>query len=330
MAKTVRVGFVGTGGIATGFHMKELAKVKDVEFAAMTDVNRKRAKAAADQYGGKVYNTHYELFEKAEIDALYVCLPPSAHSDAEIIAAGKGIHLYVEKPIVLDMEKGLEVARAIQKAGIISAVGYQLRYTPGVQAVKKFLADRQVAMVSANRFGGIAGGPDHWWRVMSVSGGMFHEQATHGMDFIRYVVGEVATVYARYSLTVLKGVENLTIPDSQEVMLEFVNGAVGHYSSCCALTTGGGWSNTDFILKDMAVRHSWGGVEIVPKEAGKIELPKEGPGADASFIEAIRTGNRSLVKSDYFDGLKTTEVTLAANESAQTGRPVALRLAWWK
>ena len=96
MSKTVRVGFVGTGGIATELHMKQLVDVPGVEFAAMTDARPERAKAAADQFGGKVYADRYELLEKAEIDALYICLPPSAHTDAEIIAAGKGIHLYVE------------------------------------------------------------------------------------------------------------------------------------------------------------------------------------------------------------------------------------------
>jgi predicted dehydrogenase len=326
MGKTVRVGFVGTGGIATELHMKQLVEVPGVEFAAMTDARPERAKAAADQYGGKVFADHYELLEKAEIDALYICLPPSAHTDAEIIAAGKGIHLYVEKPIVLTMEKGLEIWEAVKKANIITSVGYQLRYSPNVQWVKQFLADKQVGMVAGNRWGGIAGDENHWWRVMSISGGMFHEQATHGMDFIRYVVGDVASVCARYSLTVLKGTPNLDIPDSQVVVLEFKSGATGYYASNCSLTKGGGWSAHDFILKDMLVRHTWGGITVTPEGAATVELPEAGPNADAAFIEAVRTGDRSLILTDYLDGLKTCEVTLGANESARTGRGVEMKL----
>jgi len=326
MAKAVRVGFVGTGGIATELHMKQLKPIEGVEIAALTDAVPERAQAAAKEYGGTVYPDHYALLEKAEIDALYVCLPPSAHTDAEIIAAGKKIHLYVEKPIVLDLEKGMEIAEAIAKAGVISAVGYQMRYSPPVQWVKAFLKGKQVAMVAANRWGGVPGDEHHWWRRMEVSGGMFHEMATHGMDFIRYVVGDVASVYARYSLTVLKDLPKLTVPDSQVIVLEFKSGATGYYATNCSLTKGGGWSSTDFILRDMLVRHSWGGVTVSPEGSATVELPEQKRNADEAFIEAIRTGDRSLVLTDYADGLKTCAVTLAANESARTGKKVKVKL----
>jgi len=327
MAASVRVGFVGTGGIATGAHMPALQKTAGVEFVAHCDPVRARAQAAADRFGGQVYADHHELLEKADVDALYVCVPPNAHTDAETIAAGKGIHLYVEKPIVLDMEKGLEIWEAVKKANIITSVGYQMRYSPGVQWVKQFLQDKQVGMVAGNRWGGIAGDEHHWWRVQTISGGMFHEQATHGMDLIRYVVGEVANVFARYSLTVLTGVPNLDIPDSQVILLEFRNGATGYYAANCSLTQGGGWSAHDFIARDVMVRHTWGGVTVSPEDAVTVELPEQKMNADEAFIEAIRTGDRSLILTDYLDGLKTCEVTLAANESAETGKPVAMRLA---
>jgi predicted dehydrogenase len=303
-----------------------LAPIEGVEIAALTDVNLERAKAAADKYGGKVYADQCALLEQAELDALYVCLPPDAHIDTEIKAAAKGLHLYIEKPIVMDMEKGLEIAEAITQANVICSVGFQMRYSPAVQAVKCFLKGKQVALVAANRWGGVPGGTDHWWRVMEKSGGMFHEQATHGMDFIRFAAGEVDSVYARYSHTVLKGMEHLTVPDAQVIVLEFKSGATGYYSTSCALTTGGEWSSTDFILKDMLVRHSWSGVQVMPEGAATIELPEQKMNADEAFIEAIRTGDRSLVLSDYLDAMKTTEVTLGANESALTGKPVKMKL----
>jgi predicted dehydrogenase len=330
MAKTVRLGFIGAGGIVAGHHLPQLQKVAGVKIAALTDLNKDRAKQVAKQFGGKVYADHHELLEKAEIDALYVALPPDAHTDAEIIAADKGLHLFVQKPIVMDMEKGLEIWEAIKRNDVISSVGYQLRYSPSAQGVKAFLKDKQVALVASSRWGGIAGGPSHWWRVWKHSGGMFHEQATHGMDFIRYVVGDVARVSARYSLTVLRDVENLDIPDSQVIMLEFKSGAVGYYAASCALTKGGGGSTTEFILRDMMVRHTWGGVQVIPEEAGKIELPEQKMNEDEAFVEAVRTGDRSLILSDYFDALKTSEVTLGANASAQTGKPVSMKLAEWR
>lgn len=324
MPERVRVGFVGTGGIATGFHMPQLKAIAGVEFVAHCDADRSRAEAASQQFGGRVYTDHHDMLEREQMDALYVCLPPDAHTDAEIIAAGKGIHLFVEKPIVMSMEMGREIARAIRRAKVISCVGYQLRYLPAITAARAFLAGKPVALVTGCRWGGIPGGPDHWWRVMARSGGMFHEMATHQMDIIRYLVGDVVRVCARYSLNVLRDVENLTVPDGQAILLEFKNGAAGYFSTTCALTKGGHHASVDIVLRDMVMKVG-DRITFLPEGAASVDLPPPGMNIDEAFIHALRTGDRSAIRSDYFDALKTTEVTLAANKSAETGRPVRLR-----
>lgn len=327
MADRVRVGFVGAGGIATEAHLPALREIEGVEIAALCDASKERAEAACEEFGGRAYADHREMLNSEELDALYVCLPPDAHTDAEIMAAGKGIHLFLEKPVVLTMEKGREIAEAIRKANVISSVGYQMRYTPVAEAARAFLAGKPVALVAANRWGGIPGGPEHWWRVMEHSGGMFHEMATHQMDLVRYLVGDVKRVYARYGLNVLKDVENLTVPDAQTIVVEFQNGAIGYFSTSCALTKGGSWSSVDVILRDMMLRIAYREIAVIPEGAAEIALPPGGMNIDEAFIHAVRTGDRSVVRSDFFDALKTTEVTLGANESAKTGKPVEMKLA---
>jgi predicted dehydrogenase len=307
--------------------MPALQKINGVEFVALCDAVKARAEEASASFGGKVYKDHRDLLEHAEVDALYVCLPPDAHDDVEVMAAAKKVHLFVEKPITMSMKEGLRAAEAIKKAGVVSCVGYQLRYTPAVQAARAFVAGKAVALVAGNRWGGIAGGPEHWWRVMKRSGGMFHEQATHNLDILRYVVGDIARVYARYSLNALKGVENLDIPDAQVILLEFKNGATGYFSASCALTKGDGWSSTDIVLRDLRLQLGYRELTVHPEGAATIELPPAGMDIDEAFIHAIRTGDRSVIRSDYWDALKTTEVTLGANESAKTGKPVEMKLA---
>jgi predicted dehydrogenase len=322
----VRVGFVGTGGIAMGLHMPQLKEIEGVEFAAMCDANRARAEEARQKFGGTVYTDHHDMLDKEALDAVYVCLPPDAHTDAEIIAAGKRIHLFVEKPIVMTMEQGKEIAKAIKKAKIISCVGYQMRYSPASTAMKDFLAGKPIALVAGTRWGGIAGGPDHWWRVMARSGGMLHEQATHQVDLMRYLVGDVEWVCAHYSLNVLKDVENLTIPDAQALIMRFRNGATGYFAATCALTKGGYQGGVEVALKDMVVKYGQE-ITVVPEGAAKVELPPAGMNIDQAFVHAIRTGDRSVIRSDYFDALKTAEVTLGANKSAETGKPVNMKLS---
>ncbi len=326
MAQQVRIGFAGSGGIATEAHLPALKEVEGVEIVALADVSKERAQAAADKFGGKAYADWREMLDKEEMEALYVCLPPDIHGEVELAACAKGLHVFVEKPIVMDMDTGMKIAAAIKEAGVISSVGYQLRYRPVADAARDFLQDKDIAMVAGIRWGGIAGGPEHWWRVMSRSGGMLHEQATHNLDFIRYIVGDVKRVYGVKALNALKEVENLDIPDAEITVMEFVNGAIGFFANSCALTKGGGVSATEIILKDILLQVSFSGIEVRPEGAATIEMPEPGMDIDEAFVHAIRTGDRSVIRSPYDDALKTTEVTLGAIESAKTGKPVEMKL----
>ncbi len=222
------------------------------------------------------------------------------------------------------MRKGRAIAAAVAKANVISCVGYQMRYLPHVAWARSFLQGKAISLVAGNRWGGIPGGPDHWWRVMERSGGMLHEMATHNLDLMRCLVGDVVRVSARYASHVLSDVPNLTVPDSQVVLLEFANGANGYFSTSCALTKAGGWSSVDIIARDVMLRIGFGEVAVIPEGAVEVNLPPPGMTIQQAFIHAIRTGDRSVIRSDYHDALKTAAVTLAANQSAKTGKPVTL------
>src|SRR5205823_8427131 len=110
------------------------------EIVALCDVAQERAAAAVEKYGGTVYTDYRRMLDQVEMDALYVCVPPFAHSDAEILAAQKGVHLFVEKPVVMHLEPGLKILDAIEKSDVISCAGYGMRYTPTIQTVRQFLA----------------------------------------------------------------------------------------------------------------------------------------------------------------------------------------------
>ena len=323
MSQPVKVGFVGTGGIANS-HLRKLATMENVCIAALCDIAEARVNTAIEAYGGRAYTDYHRMFDEIDLDAVYFCLPPFAHSDAEIIAAEGGLHLFVQKPVVLEFETGVRIAEAIQKSGVISCVGYQGRYSNVATAVRNFLKDKTIGMVACHRWGGIAGGPSHWWRVMEKSGGMLHEQATHQLDMIRYTAGEIVEVYKVDAMKINADQENNTIPDAEVVTLQFESGAVGYISTSAALINGGGGSRTDFIIEGHYILQlSWGDVQIIPDGAATIEVP-DGPALsiDEAFIQAIQTGDRSIIRSSYADGLKSAAVTIAANQSSREHRPV--------
>jgi len=318
----IRIGFVGTGGIATHRHMPALQKIEGVEMVAMCDVAEERAKQAAETFGGQPFTDYRRMFDTVEMDAVYVCLPPFAHEDAELIAAKKGLHLFAEKPVALTMDKALEIMEAVEKAGVLSAVGYGPRNTAGGRQLKQFLADKTVVLAGMTRYGRVAGGDTHWWRVMNKSGGALVEQTTHGVDLLLYVLGDVKEVYAQYALRALGDMPNLDVPDAQVVSLVFASGVPAYVAVSCALNEGGGGSTMEFILRDMRVLYGRGGLSVVPEGAAELPPLPSVPNVDEQFVDAIRTGDQSKIGCSYREGVKTLDVTLAANESAATGKPV--------
>ncbi|MGC9317686.1 MAG: Gfo/Idh/MocA family protein [Armatimonadota bacterium] len=322
----VRVGFVGAGGNARG-HMNRLSEIEGVNILAICDVVEETAAEAAETHSARSYTDHHDMLDEVEIDALYVSVPPFAHTDAEIMAAQAGIHLFVEKPVVLDMDTGLEILEAIEEAGVLSCVGYQLRLMDTSQRLRAYLADRQVAMISSHRWGGLPGTP--WWRVMEQSGGQLHEQTTHQLDLMRFCTGdEVVEVCARYDRLTMDDVEGITIPDSQGVLMTFASGTIATIVTSPMMTQGGGKSDINFLLRDQIIGWSTQQISVTGVQAPELEgEPEERPNIDQAFMQAIREDDRSLIPCSYEDGLRTCDVTLAANRSAESGRPVAPQMA---
>jgi predicted dehydrogenase len=333
---SIKIGFVGTGGIANS-HLGGLSKIEGVQITALSDIVEGRAQQAAERWKqrkkeeglafeviGTPYTNYKEMYSKEDLDAVYVCLPPNLHGDVEIDAAKAGLHLFVEKPVNLYLEKGIEAAEAIDKAGVITSVGYQSRYSNNADAAKKFLANKTIGMVVAEDFSGVAGGDTHWWRVMERSGGKLHEQTTHQLDMIRFLAGDIVEVFKYHALRINTNMANHTIPDLEIASFVFESGALGVLTVSCAMTQGGGHGKTEFLLEGHIIMH-YPGLEIVPAGVATIEVEnKPIPSIDQAFVDAVRSGDSSQIRSTYKDGLKTTAVTLAANQSAKEGKPVAV------
>ncbi|HLJ57950.1 MAG TPA: Gfo/Idh/MocA family oxidoreductase, partial [Chthonomonadaceae bacterium] len=141
--REVRIGIVGVGGMGQA-HVRGLAAIPNARLAAVCDWDEALARKAAEPCGAAVYTDGPKMIAEAEIEALYICVPPHTHEDLELHAAARGLHLFVEKPVSLYMDQALRNAEAIRKAGILTQCGYQLRYWPNFRQLRAFLADRDV------------------------------------------------------------------------------------------------------------------------------------------------------------------------------------------
>jgi predicted dehydrogenase len=319
--KKVRVGFVGAGGIANA-HMDCISRMEGVEVVGICDVVREKAERAAGRFGCRAYTSYGELLEKEPMDALFVCVPPHAHG-MEIMAAKRGIAIMVEKPIARTLEMAREIERAIAESGVISSVAYHWRYMNSVKQAKEILSGRKIAMALGYWIGGLPGVP--WWRVKDQGGGQVIEQTTHIFDLARYMVGDVDEVYGVAFKGLMEDVPGYNVEDASTVTLKFKNGAIGNITSSCIVSQGY-MVGLNLLTRDLVVEITGGSLRV--RYPGRTEEIRETAWAyyeeDKAFLEAVRTGDRSGIRSTYSDGLETLRVTLAAEESFVTGKPVKL------
>ncbi|MFC5649404.1 Gfo/Idh/MocA family protein [Paenibacillus solisilvae] len=321
---TTKLGFIGSGGIAQ-HHLKNLVQMDGVSLSAFYDVDAQRAqKVASEHNGAKAFSNLDEMLDSTSLDGVYVCVPPMAHGEAELKLVQRGIPFLVEKPLGIDREVPDAIAKQVKASNLLTSVGYHWRYNESANLAKQLLADSKAGMALGYWMGGMPMVP--WWRVQAGSGGQFVEQTTHIVDLLRYICGEVREVYASYALQVMdEQVEGTDVPDVGSVTMKLASGMIATISNTCLLPVGHHvgldiYTNKGVLeLRSDALRDiSSQGTQLHPNTANPYFVE------DEAFIYALRTGDRSRILSDYADSLHTHNITIAANESAASGKPVSL------
>lgn len=324
--KTINVGIIGCGGFGN-FHLDNLLQMEGVSIVALVSSNPKRLEETAKKVpNARLYSGHKELFaDDILLDAVVVSLPPALHHGVECAAAQLGVNIYVEKPIGVDIATALKNAEAIEKAGIICAVGYQGRYSSLFPKLKTVIARQQIGLVLATWIGGF---PEvMWWRNKSLSGGQLVEQATHLFDIMRYLFGEVKSVYSS-AMSGINDKPNSTVEDCSSTVVTFKSGIVATMLTGCYISNK---SPSDVGLqifcKDMQISYDWcGDIQYKSNDETTKISPIGNAHFDAmqAFITALQSGDKTGILCDYADAVKTLKVTLAANQSMESGLPIML------
>ncbi len=318
----VKLGFIGTGGMASA-HMRNIKEnFDDAEFSAMCDISEDRAKQRAEEFGGNAYTDYRVMYDKEDLDAVYICTPPFAHGEQERIACEQGIAMFIEKPIHSELEPAIIINEDIQRSGVITSVGYHWRYGGNAQNAKAMLeAEPQILGALGYWIGGLPGTP--WWRVRAQSGGQHVEQTTHIFDLARFLLGsDGKTVHGVAASGTMTDVENYDVDDISMVNIEFKNGTVANIVSCCAMQ-GFGRVQLEVFTRGLVV--TVGGPNQVNRDGETESLSNEdGQDRDRVFIDAVKSGDSSQILSSYSDALETLRIMLAASTSFRTGKAVDL------
>ncbi len=131
----VGLAMIGCGQIAQA-HFKAIKGTLDAEMIAVMDVVEEKAKAASEEYGGKIYKSVNEVLADELVDAVILPLPHHLHCPITIQAANAGKHILVEKPMALNLAEAEQMVEAAEKAGIHLMVGQSTRFRPEVWKAK--------------------------------------------------------------------------------------------------------------------------------------------------------------------------------------------------
>jgi len=319
--KEIKIGIIGCGGNANG-HMNQLDGIEGARVVAVCDLQVERAQSAAEKHKADSYTAHQALLERDDLDAVYLSLPVFAHGQPELDVIERGLPFLVEKPVAINMDIAREVEAAVSNAGLLTCVGYQLRYLGSTKITQQILQGRTINMIVGKYWCSTGhGDPNAWLRQMNRSGGQLVEQATHTIDMMRYMGGEVETVYAMQANRFLKKTD---CPDANSVALQFTSGAVGSLTATWAYA--GDWSNAnvlDLLYEEELL--NWNPSRVLVQEDGEwVDKTEPSSTIDEVFVDAVRSGDASSILSPYSDAVKTLAISLAANQSAQENRPVAI------
>ena len=203
MPEVVNIGFIGCGGNARK-HMSQMREVPDTAIVGVCDVVEDLARQAASETGAAPYTDHRRLLDHPDLHAVCISIPVFAHGQPELDTVERGLPFLVEKPVARDIATARTIEERVNQHNLLTAVGYQLRYGGTVDLVLAMLAGQRVGLVNGRYWCNTGvGSPTHWLRQMEKSGGQLVEQATHTVDMMRYLCGEIVEVYCASSTCVL-------------------------------------------------------------------------------------------------------------------------------
>lgn len=338
----LKVGIIGCGAISQRRHLPEYDNRQDVEIIAVCDMNLERAKEIAAKLGIKyAFQTHEELLELEEIQAVSVCTPNHLHASVAIQAMNKGKHVLCEKPMATTLEDARRMLEAARLNNVYLMVGHNQRLMPVHMKAKALLEQGVIGKVLSftSTFG--HSGPENW----SIDGksswffnkgesfaGALGDLGIHKADLLRWLLSDEVEEIQAMTGTLHK---DTNVDDHAVLLLRMANGAIGvltaswtYYPNENNSTLIQGVNGTLKIGTDsqfsIVVEKTDGTRECYETEkiSTNETLIQPSSGIIDHFVTGILYGHGHQITGE--DGYKALEIILAGIESAENKKLVSL------
>lgn len=341
---TIRIGIIGSRFVAH-LHAEGLRRVPGAQIAAAASPSEEHVREFARRFDiPHTFTDYRQMLRQDDIDAVTVACPNDLHCEVTIVAAAAGKHVFVDKPLALNLAECDRMIEACREAGVVLMYGENLCFAPKYVRAKQLADEGALGDVYYVRQLECHYGPhsDWFWDVERSGGGVLMDMGCHSIAFVRWVYGNapVESVYAQLGRFV--HAERTQGDDHSLVLMRFQGGRLALAENSWARAGGlddraeiygsKGLTVADLARGGALTTFSEPGygyaIEKAPRtkgwtwtgfeEAWSYGFPQE----MAHFVECVREGRRPLLTGE--DGRAVLEVICAAYRSARAGQSVSL------
>jgi len=202
MAKKLKYGIVGCGGIANGKHLPALKNLSaEIETVAFCDIVLERAQKANKEFGGgkgKVFTNYKELL-KENLDAVYVLTPNDSHCEITVAALMSGKHVLCEKPMAMNYAEAQQMVKARDASGKNLTIAYQNRFRRDALHLKKVCEDGTFGDIYFAKAIAVRRRAVPTWGVfldkVKQGGGPLIDIGTHALDLTLFMLNNYEPAY---------------------------------------------------------------------------------------------------------------------------------------
>ncbi|MEA4908579.1 MAG: Gfo/Idh/MocA family oxidoreductase [Chloroflexi bacterium] len=342
--RPINYGIVGVG-IWGQIHVRTLIADPQVNLVAVCDLNEELAKSVAARYHiPKYYTSYEEMLKDPEIEAVSVATPDFAHAGPALAVVEAGKHLLVEKPMAMSIDESLQIIRTSREKGVKLMVDLHNRWSPPFFNAYQSLRQGELGELKYIyfRLSDTMFVPLEYISWGSKSSALWF-LGPHAIDTVRWLYqDEVEEVYAvaRQGVLTSKGIDT---PDFFALILQFKNGGVANlehswivspnspsiFDLKCNLQCSEGTVCIDTSHNRMiekytnAIGKNWNNIPYQDTTLDVFIHGRQlGFGTESihHFVDCVCNDKQPLVGGE--DGLRATEIIVAAEESVRTGQPV--------
>lgn len=337
----INIGIVGCGKIAyKHYTILTNNKVKNANLAAICDRDVKQLSRFENNKLQK-YTDMHELAKSDNIDAISILTPSGFHAENILSLAKYGKPIIVEKPLALKLEDADKVIKSCDQHGVKLFVIKQNRFNPPIVKLKKEIEDNNLGKLilgtvrvrwcrNESYYSSAS-----WRGTWKYDGGVLTNQASHHIDLLQWMLGEVESVFAKTSTALA----NIEAEDTAAVVLKFKNGALGIIEATTAtrpvdlegsISILGGKGSVVIGGFSCDKVETWNlpsvsGTNIVDQMNEEQEYAYSHIQYYNHVIESIEKGKEQLV--DGLEARKSLELISAIYESVECGKEVSLRFS---